>query len=116
MKTSFIAVFAFLIAGCGSMQPKASLTAEQARTVVTQLANARADALYHCQPFQDGQPVQFMQGRWIWSDSHGFGHGDIEAKVELAADGSTNSVKVQFLPDQSPLLQRQGRVFPFGLP
>ncbi len=116
MKTSFIVLFAFLIAGCGSLQPKASLTAEQARTVATQLANVKAKALYHCQPFQDGQPAQFIKGCWVWTNSRGFGLGDIEGRVELAADGSTNSVKVQFLPDQNPLMQRQGRVSPFVMP
>ena len=104
MKTSFIAVFAFLIAGCGSLQPKASLTAEQARTVATHLANARADALYHCQPFQDGQPARFMQGRWVWTENQGLGQGDIEVMVELAADGSTNSVKVEFLDNRNLLI------------
>jgi len=108
MKTSFIAVFAFLIAGCGSMQPKASLTAEQALTAATQLANAKADTLYHCQPFHDGQPVKFTQGCWIWTDNRGLGQGDIEARVELAADGSTNSVKVQFLYNDNLLIFRQG--------
>ncbi|HEX4349523.1 MAG TPA: hypothetical protein VH251_04020 [Verrucomicrobiae bacterium] len=104
MKMSFIAVFTFLLAGCGSMQPKASLTAEQARTAAMQLANAKANALYHCQPFQDGQPVHFMQGRWMWTENRGLGQGDIEAVVELAADGSTNSVKVEFLDNRNQLL------------
>jgi len=104
MKTSFIVLFAFLIAGCGSLQPKASLTAEQARTVAMQLANVKANALYHCQPFQDGQPVRFVQGHWMWTENRGLGQGDIEAMVELAADGSTNSVKVEFLDNRNLLM------------
>ena len=116
MKTSFIVLFAFLFVGCESVPPKASLTLEQARTTAIGLANARADVLYHCQPFQDGQPVQFVQGRWVWTDNRGLGHGDIEARVELAADGSTNSVKVVFLLNQSPLIERQGRMPPLVMP
>jgi hypothetical protein len=84
--------------------------------VALQLANAKADALYHCQPFHDGQPVRLMQGCWVWSDNHGLGQGDIEARVELAADGSTNSVNVKFLLNLSPIMQRQGRTPPFVMP
>ena len=94
MKTPLIAVLALLVAGCASMGPQTSLTPEQAGSISAQLANAKADSLYHCRPFQEHE-AHFAQGRWIWLASSGHGLGDLEARVELAADGSTNRVTVQ---------------------
>jgi hypothetical protein len=96
MKISVIAVVPFLLVGCESSRQGASLTPEQAQALAIQLANQKADTLYHCQPFHDGQPARFMQGHWVWSDTRGYGHGDIQAIVELAANGSTNNVDVEF--------------------
>jgi uncharacterized protein YcfL len=95
LKTSIIFVFALLLVGCASTQQIASLTAEQAKTVAIRLANEKASTLYHNQPFQNGQPAQFVEGRWVWVTQQGFGLGDIQATVELAADGSTNNVDLQ---------------------
>jgi len=103
MKISVIAVFAFLLIGCESSRQSASLTSEQAKTVAIQLANQKADTLYHCQPFQDGQPAKFTQGHWVWCDTRGYGHGDVQATVELAANGSTNSVDVELLDGQNQM-------------
>jgi hypothetical protein len=101
MKTSVIATFVFLLVGCAGLRQGTSLTPAQATAQAVRLANQKADTLYHCQPFQDGQPVTFTQGRWIWSETRGCGRGDIEAIVELAANGSTNNVDVQYFDNQA---------------
>jgi hypothetical protein len=75
------------------------LSAAQVETLALQLANERADTLFHRRPFQDSQPAQFAAGRWIWTDSRGLGLLDFRARVELAVDGSTNSVDVQLFDD-----------------
>ena len=103
MKTSLILVLAFIFVGCESSRQSASLTAEQAKTVAIRLANDKASTLYHCQPFRDGLPAQFAADRWVWVEQQGYGHGDIQATVELAADGSTNNVDIQLLDSQNPL-------------
>ena len=82
------------------------MTAEQAKTVAIRLANDKASTFYHCQPFRDGQSAQFVAGRWLWVEQQGFGHGDIQARVELAADGSTNNVDLQLLDTQTQLPQQ----------
>lgn len=85
-------------------------TAEQAATQAMRLANDEAFTLYHSRPFQAGQAAQFVGGHWIWSDRRGFGHGDIQAAVELAADCSTNHVDLQLLNDQNPNpMSQEGR-------
>jgi hypothetical protein len=96
MKTSRIAVVALLLVGCSSTHQTASLTADQAKVVAKRLANEKAAAKYHSQPFHDGQPASFVAGHWTWSQ---LSTGDIEATVELAADGSTNSVTLNQLAD-----------------
>ena len=103
MKISVIAVLALLLIGCESSRQSASLTSEQATAAAIRLANDKADTLYHCQPFRDGQPASFKQGHWTWRDSRGYGLGDIQATVELAANGSTNNVDVEFFDSQNPL-------------
>ena len=80
--------------GEGSRQ-SVSLTAEHAHIIALRLANEKADALFHCQPFHGGQPPIFSGGRWVWTNSCGVGLGDIQASVELAADGSTNHADIQ---------------------
>lgn len=87
---------AMVLAGCASRKG-AQLTAEQARSAAVQLANAKASELYHCEPFSSSEAPHWNQGRWVWSEREGVGGGDMEAKVELAADGSTNSVDVKLL-------------------
>jgi hypothetical protein len=82
-------------------EKSASLTAEQAKTVAMRLANDKALTLYHCQPFRDGQPARFVAGQWVWVDLQGLGHGDIQDTLQLAADGSTNSVDLKFLDSQN---------------
>ncbi|HZL78220.1 MAG TPA: hypothetical protein VFC17_05155 [Candidatus Limnocylindrales bacterium] len=97
MKTSLIVVLGFMLIGCESSRQSASLTADQAKAVAIRLANEKAAVTYHSQPFHDGQPPSFVAGHWTWRQ---LGTGDIEATVELAADGSTNSVTLNQLVDR----------------
>lgn len=71
------------------------LTATQAQILAMELANDKAESLFHHRPFHDSRVPQFAEGRWVWTASEGVGHMDVQAKVELAADGSTNSVNVE---------------------
>ena len=100
MKTPRFILFALLLVGCTSTYQTASLTADQAKTVAIRLANEKAAATYQSQPFHDGQPPSFVAGHWTWRQ---LGTGDIEATVELAADGSTNSVTIIQLVDKAIL-------------
>jgi beta-lactamase regulating signal transducer with metallopeptidase domain len=77
--------------------PKESLTAEEARRIAVQLANAKVFTVYRCEPFGSGRPARFEQGRWVWIGLQGYGAGDIQATVEVAANGSTNAVNLEFL-------------------
>ena len=97
MKTPRIILFALLLAGCTSTHQTASLTPDQAEAVAIRLANEKAAATYHSQPFHAGQPPSFAAGHWTWRQ---LGTGDIEATVELAADGSTNNVTLNQLADK----------------
>ena len=107
MKASCLIAVTILLVGCGS-RSSAPLTVEQAQSVVVQLANSKASTLYHCEPFSSrSQPPRYTQGRWVWSDRQAYGAGDIEATVELAADGSTNNVDLKLL-DNRAILRSQG--------
>jgi hypothetical protein len=103
MKISCIIISAVLLVGCAGPRQSASLTAEQAKSIAIRLANDKALALYHCQPFRDGQPAHFVAGHWIWTDEQGFGLGDIQTSVELAADGLTHGIDVQLLDNRIPV-------------
>ena len=98
MKTSFILASALLFAGCNTGRKQdAVLTQEQAQKMALQLANDRAATIYHCQAFRMGRPAHLVQGCWVWVGRQGYGRGDLEATVKLAADGSTNSVDLKLL-------------------
>ena len=71
--------------------------------IALRLANDKASTVYHSQPFSSGQPAHFVNGRWVWVGRQGYGRGDIEATVELAANGSTNSVDLKLLDNQQML-------------
>ena len=77
-----------------------SLTVEQATSTAKQLANAKATTQFQFPPSVKVPPATFVTGHWLWVATQGYGHGDIQAKVELAADGSTNSVKLELLDSQ----------------
>ncbi len=97
MKVAVVVVFTLLLTGCASSRQSVSLAAEQAKALAMDLANDKAATLYSCRPFNDGKPAQFTSGHWLWYERKGCGRGDIEAVVELSADGSTNRVVVQML-------------------
>ena len=101
MKTSLIVVLAVVLVGCESSRQGASLTTEQATTIATRLANDKTSKLYQHQHFVAGQPAQFVAGHWLWVARQGFGQGDIQARVELAMDGSTNNVDLQLFDSQN---------------
>jgi hypothetical protein len=101
MKTSLIIILAFIFVGCESSRQSASLTPEQATTIAMRLANDKASTLYQCQPFVAGRSAQFVASHWLWVAQQGFGHGDIEARVELAMDGSTSKVDLQLFDSQN---------------
>ena len=107
MKTFFILMGAILLAGCASYRQGATLAADQATIMATQLANDKSFAFFHVRPFSDGQSAKLKGDRWYWSDLRGYGSGDIHADVVLAADGSTNLVKIQLLDSRSPVTPRQ---------
>lgn len=94
MKTPRIILITLLLVGCTSTHQTASLTADQAKAVAIRLANEKAASTYHCQPFHNGQPPSFVAGHWVWRQL-----ATIEGTVELAADGSTNSVVLNPLVD-----------------
>ncbi len=93
--------FAFLLAGCGIRHEQAGLTADQARSMAVQLANDKAAELYGCRPFHDNLSAHFAAGCWRWTTRQGAGYTDFQATVELAADGSTNHVEVQWLDSRN---------------
>lgn len=72
-----------------------TLAQVQARAV--ELANQKAQALYNCQPFQEGRLPKLVEGYWVWHDRRAHGTGDIEATVKSAADGTEPDVKVTLL-------------------
>ena len=74
-----------------------TLTAAQAQALARRLANEKAQELYHCQPFKDGPPAQWVQGYWVWHDGRAQGTLDIEATVKFAADGTSPDVNVTLL-------------------
>jgi hypothetical protein len=101
MKTSLVIILAVVLVGCESSRQSASLTIEQATTIAVRLANDKASTLYQRQPFVAGQPAQIAAGHWLWEVRQGFGSGDIQARVELAMDGSTNHVDLQLFDSKN---------------
>jgi hypothetical protein len=101
MKTSHVIVLMLLLTGCESSRQGASLTTEQVTTMAVRLANDKTSTLYQRQPFVAGQPAQFVAGHWVWNAHQGYGNGDIQARVELAADGSTNRVDIKLFNSQN---------------
>jgi hypothetical protein len=102
MKAQHFIPLALLVVGCSTTAPRtAALTADQARTLARQFANEEARALYGFQPFWNGAPASFVQGRWVWRDRRGCAFGDMEATVSLAPDGSARSVDVILLDSRT---------------
>jgi hypothetical protein len=84
------------------------LTGAQAEALAEKLANEKAQALYHCQPFRNGTPAQWVQGYWVWHDLRAQGTLDLEATVKFAADGTHPDVRVILL-DSRPNRAGPGR-------
>src|SRR3974390_3195422 len=103
MKTIIVGIFAVLLVGGVGSGQNASLTSDQATSLAIKLANLKADTTYHFQPFHDGHPARFIRGLWVWCDARGYGRGDVQATVELAANGSTNNVDIEFFDNQNIL-------------
>lgn len=105
MKTLPIIALGLLLSGCSTSTPRTtSLTADQAGAVAGRLANERAQSLYDCQPFAGDAPARFVAGRWLWRDRRACGLADLEATVELAADGSARSCEVILLDSRGERL------------
>ncbi len=81
----------------GGAQPALPMEAAEATQMARSLANQQAMLLYHCEPFVSGPAALWTNGHWLWRTRRGLGHGDIEAVVALASDGSTQSVQVLLL-------------------
>lgn len=110
MKSLEVIALGFLLVGCSTTTPHTgSLTGDKAAAIARKLANEKAHALYDCKPFGDARPARFVHGYWIWNERRARGAVDIEATVELAADGSTRSVDVILLDSRNirPELYRQ---------
>ena len=70
------------------------MTSNEAGSLAEHLANEKAQALYNCQPFRNSPPARFVRDHWTWHRLQAQGLGDIEATVELAADGAEPKVTV----------------------
>jgi hypothetical protein len=90
------------LVGCGapSTRQAGPLSAEQARLLARQAANAEAQALYQCQPFDNGPSARLEGGRWVWQDRRAYGKSDVEARVSFAPDGSGRTVQVLLLDNR----------------
>jgi hypothetical protein len=87
-----------LLAGCSSPRaPRAVLTAEEASLRARTLANEAARTRYGMEPYFNGPRAKRVGDQWVWSDRRACSHGDMEATVRLASDGSPRTVQVNFL-------------------
>ena len=107
MRTPCFILLVLLLFGCTSTKPEASLTVEQATKIARQLANDKAAALYHWQPFLGSQPARLVANQWVWTEHQGFGYGDIQAEVKLAPDGTAKKVEIQILDSRNILPYRE---------
>ena len=97
MKTRHLIALALLLTGCSSPPRTPPLSVEQATALACKLANEQAQAQYHCQPFRDGPPAQFVEGHWVWRDLKARGQMDVEGSVQFAPDGANPKVSVLLL-------------------
>lgn len=104
MKMRFLILLPLALLGCSKATPRTTpLTADQAGALAQQLANGKAQALFHCQPFHDGPPARFVQGHWTWHRLQAQGQGDLEATVEFEANGAKPKISVEQLDSRSRL-------------
>ena len=91
----------FLLFGCSTTPHHSQrLSVAEAKALAPQLANDAAFTRYGCRPFHDGQSPRLEQGRWVWSGRYGYGKGDLEALVMIAADGSTHEINFDVLTNE----------------
>ena len=104
MKTKYLIPLVAFTIGCSSTASRtATLTSNKAGALAQQLANEKAQSLYHCQPFQKANPAQFIKGHWVWHQTQGQGKGDLQAKVDFKADGADPEVTLTRL-ESVPIL------------
>lgn len=114
MKKQLI-ILLLLLAGCcvtsaqttnaiASSNTPALLTAEQASSLALRLAYDKVYAKNNPRekPFIRDVQAHFMAGHWVWTNSAFSGYAVILATVNLAADGSTNSVDVKYTHQYTP--------------
>ena len=103
MKPLWLIPLLVLMPGCGAPGTRqgAPLSAEQASLLARKAANTEAQALYQCQPFDDGPLARVERGRWVWQDKRAYGQCDLEARVSFASDGSGRTVQVLLLDNRS---------------
>ena len=101
MKTRYVLILALALGGCSTTPHSTTLNAERAARLAQRLANEKAQTLYNCQPFRNGPPAHFVEGRWVWHDLRAHGTADIEATVDFASDGAKPSVNVALLDSRS---------------
>ena len=106
MRTLSMIILPVLMLGCAKSPQSTLLTEVQAKAVAMRLANDESSKLYSCQPFREDRPARLEAGRWVWKARGGVGLSDVEARVELAVDGSTNCVDLILLNSQNRLLFR----------
>ena len=91
-------LLALALVGCSTRNPHdATLTPDQASALARRLANERSQALFACQPFQNGPTAHFVRGCWVWRDRRGRGLADMEATVKFARNGAKPCVTVELL-------------------
>ena len=101
MKKSHILILMLFLIGCSSSRQSVPLATErrapllsedQAKSLARKLAREKGfDITHYGHGYSEG--IHFVSGRWVWSGFTDTPHGHYDsATVELAADGSTNSV------------------------
>jgi hypothetical protein len=97
VKAPCLILLTLALVGCSAVRHQsATLTNEKASELARGLADAKAQALYDCQPFTDGA-ARFDNRLRVCHDQSGRGLFDYEATVELAADGTARRVDVDLL-------------------
>ncbi len=81
--------------------PRAALSAAQAGVLARDLANAKAQTLYHQEPFRNQRPARLVDGHWVWRDRRGLGAVDFEAAVEFEREGANPKVQVMLLDSRA---------------
>lgn len=96
MKIPSFIISLFFLVGCTGSHQSVPLTTEHTNQPITKeqaITKARKLARDKGFKFMGTQDMSFVSGHWIWIGGSMGPHGQIDiATVELAPDGSTNSV------------------------